>query len=145
MGRLPDTAAEVDARHRQWCGRILETLAARGIANSTYGRAAKLLAVYLKASVVLAGAHETPFGRLLHPPIDAILLRRLSSDSAHRSALRAPWRKTRWTKLDEDGYFQLVEEFRQVGLDQPAFWAIERYWEVASGWTRARRLCPGRT
>ena len=91
---------------------------------------AKLLAIYLKATVVLAGAHATPFGRLLHPPIDAILLRRLSADAAYPSDQCATWRKIRWTQLNVDQYFQLIGELRAAGLDQPAFWAIERYWEA---------------
>ena len=109
---------------------MLETLAAHETANSSYGRAAKLLAIYLKAIVVLAGAHATPFGRLLHPPIDAIPPRQLSADAAYPSDPRDTWRNLRWTQLEVDDYFQLIGALRAAGVDQPAFWAIERYWEA---------------
>ena len=37
----PDSVAAVDARHREWCDRIVGALNAHGIARTTYGRAAK--------------------------------------------------------------------------------------------------------
>ena len=80
---------------------------------------------------MLAGAGETPFGRLLHPPIDRILLQQLAADPVDPATHRVAWRGIRWTQLNADDYFQLIHELREGGLDQPAFWAIERYWAAS--------------
>jgi hypothetical protein len=40
--------------HRQWCCAVIESLTQQGVAAATFGRAAKLVAVYLKVMVVLA-------------------------------------------------------------------------------------------
>jgi hypothetical protein len=47
-------------------------LGTRHINRVTYGRAAKLVAVYLKATVIIGGNWDTPFGRTMHPPIDRV-------------------------------------------------------------------------
>lgn len=125
----PATPVEVDAAHRRWAAALLDQLGGSSDAN-TYGRAAKLLAIYLKITVVLAGHEQTAFGRALHPPIDALLLRSLAGDDRFAPKVRALWRGTRWTQLDESRYFQLIESLRAAGLAQPAFWAIESYWQV---------------
>ena len=97
---------------------------------ATFGRAAKLIAIYLKSMVVLAGRHETPLGRTLHPPIDSILLTALADDedAGFRDASRQLWRRTRWTKLDETDYAEIIQSMRTERLDDP-FWGIERYWK----------------
>ena len=46
----------------------------------TYGRAAKLVAVYLKATVIMGGNWDTPFGRTMHPPIDRVFAARIVRD-----------------------------------------------------------------
>jgi hypothetical protein len=128
----PGTAKAFDAAHLRWCRSIVAALSASGTPHATFGRAAKLVAVYLKTMIVIAGYHDTPFGCILHPPIDGILLRHLASDSQFDGQLRRRWKRTRWTQLDEPSYASLVGEFRRVKLDQPAFWAIERNWRSDS-------------
>ena len=99
-----------------------------------YGRAAKLIAIYLKVLVVAGGHAGSPFAERLHPPVDNELLKALSRDRGFPREWRTNWRAIAWTRLDEDGYFALIESFRAAGLDRPAFWRIERYWspELAS-------------
>src|SRR5262245_13665367 len=58
-GEWPATSAEFDAKHRSWCRTVLIRLRHAGIKRATYGRAAKVIAVYLKARVVLAGHHRS--------------------------------------------------------------------------------------
>ncbi len=128
----PD-AAEFDRAHVEWCRRIVVSLREGNLThdNATFGRAAKLVAVYLKSMVVLAGRHETPLGRVLHPPIDSILLRALAEDVAtFREGSRQLWRRTRWTKLDEAGYAEIIQSLRAEGLDDP-FWEMERHWTIS--------------
>ncbi len=61
---LPETfqssVAQFDKLHAGWCSAIQAFLNDRSIPNATYGRAAKLVAVYLKATVVLGDACNTP-------------------------------------------------------------------------------------
>ena len=72
-------AAQFDRRHRQWCLAVVDSLEKAGIANVTFGRAAKLIAIYLKSVVVLGPSSGTAFARIAHPPIDSILLRNLAA------------------------------------------------------------------
>src|SRR5947208_1193699 len=49
----PINAEEFYARHRSWCDTIVEFLGLSGIKSVTFGRAAKLVAVYLKSMIVI--------------------------------------------------------------------------------------------
>lgn len=124
----PSSAPDFDDAHARWSNAALAVLAAEGVSSATYGRVAKLIAIYLKSMVIVAGAHETAFGRVLHPPIDEILLRALARTTTFGKASRRLWRRTTWTKLDAAGYAQLIRSLRDEGLDSPAFWTIEEYW-----------------
>lgn len=131
----PNDVDAVDSTHRLWARAITEQLDEIGVANATYGRAAKLIAIYLKAMVVAGTSGDLPFAKHAHPPVDRVLLQALSRDAAFAAEHRRLWRETRWTQLSEESYFALVATFRTEGLDQPTFWQIERYWqpELASG------------
>ncbi|MCZ7679827.1 MAG: hypothetical protein M5U28_14110 [Sandaracinaceae bacterium] len=84
--------------------------------------------MYVKAMVVIGPAHDSALARVAHPPIDSILLASLGADARFDVHHRRAWRATRWTTLDEASYFALIETLRAAGLDEPAFWMIERYW-----------------
>jgi hypothetical protein len=88
----PSTARTFDAVHLKWCRRIVRALSNTAEAQAIFGRAAKLVSVYLKAMIMLAGHEDTPLGRVIHPPIDAILLRRLASNSKLDSPRGCPRR-----------------------------------------------------
>jgi hypothetical protein len=122
--------ATFDGHHRDWCRAILAWLANAGVRNPTYGRAAKLVGVYLKSVVVLAGKEESPLGRVAHPPIDSILLTYMARSSAIVSDKKAGWARIRWTALDEGGYYVLIRELRSVLAPGQPFWLLERYWTV---------------
>jgi hypothetical protein len=93
--------------HRRWCSQICAGLNRRGIANVTYGRAAKLVAVYLKAMVIMGDLVDTPFGRSAHPPIDRLLLQKLANSPQTQPVHKAEWRRLSWTQLTEQEYYQL--------------------------------------
>jgi hypothetical protein len=122
-------AATFDVLHRRWCSAICFALGARQIAKVTYGRAAKLVAVYLKATVVMGASWDSPFGRNLHPPIDRILLHRLASCDTIESPHKAGWRGVSWTQLDEEGYYRLIGQLREAIPVGAPFWVIEEHWE----------------
>jgi hypothetical protein len=57
------SATQFDELHRQWCLSICASLADRGLSKEkgTYGRAAKLVAVYLKAIVMMGDQCDSRF------------------------------------------------------------------------------------
>jgi hypothetical protein len=123
-------ASEFDRRHREWCRSIVHFLKGRGLADASFGHAAKLLGMYLKSMVVLGSASETAFAHVAHPPIDGILLSAISSSPEIECGHRHAWAKIKWTQLDEAAYYRLVGELRScVGANQP-FWKLERFWTV---------------
>ena len=112
------------AHHRSWCTAVVERLQNRGIANVSYGRAAKLIAVYLKAMIVVGPHATSSLASVAHPPIDRILLQNLpSSDVA--SPNKSKWRVTTWTTLDAAGYYALVSELREVLAKNGPLWPLE--------------------
>lgn len=123
-------AATFATRHAEWCNKIIEILKVSGVANVTFGRAAKLVAVYIKSMVVVGPHAQTSLARVAHPPIDWILLRNLSRlEKLPRDAKRV-FRTTNWTDLDRDGYYALIRLIQDSmpGLDP--FWRLEEYWTV---------------
>ena len=93
--------------------------------ETTYGRAAKIVAIYLKCTVVLAGHHMTQFASVLHPPIDRILLTRIAAGIPRVAKICR--KSLTWTRLDEDSYFELIGALREVVAGEP-FWSLERHW-----------------
>jgi hypothetical protein len=124
--------AGFEARHRQWCHSVMRSLNEAGVQNVTYGRAAKLLAVYLKGMVVLGPVNGT-LGSVAHPPVDLILLRNLCRDADVESPWKAAWTKVKWTKLNEGAYYELIGQLREALPSAAPFWQIERYWTVTDG------------
>lgn len=121
-----------DTRHRQWCSAICRLLEEQGVSDATYGRAAKLVAVYLKSMVVLGSASESRLAAVAHPPIDRILLQQLSRSDAIESQDKKSWRKTNWTELGEEQYYELIEQLRVCLKPGQPFWMLEEYWSPTS-------------
>lgn len=133
--------AAFDALHRVWCSRICRSLNEAAVAKVTYGRAAKLVAVYLKTVVVMSDACESSLGRNLHPPIDRTLLQALAASPLVPSPHKGEWRKTSWTQLDQSGYYRLVKQLRGALPKGAPFWRLEEFWQPSEtpleGWRRA--------
>jgi len=117
--------------HKSWCSAIVASLNASGVQNVTYGRAAKLLAIYLKAMVVTGGFGYSVIARCIHPPIDRRLLQALASDARYDERQRNNWRQTNWTQLDENGYYKLIEQLRKTLSPEIPFWMLEEYWTAS--------------
>ncbi len=122
------TSDSFDLLHRQWCKEIVSYLKVKGIAHVTYGRAAKLVAVYLKSIVVL-GDLDSNISKVAHPPIDGILLKNLARSPNIVHPAQAVWASVHWTKLTEDQYFSLIAQFRTFMKQRP-FWELEEFWTV---------------
>lgn len=119
-----------EALHRQWCSSICSALRHRRIPSGTYGRAAKLVAVYLKATVIMGDGANSPLGLSMHPPIDRTLLHTLAACARIESPHKSEWRNTNWTRLNEQGYYRLIAQLREVVPDSQPFWMLEQYWNM---------------
>ena len=125
----PNTVPAFDRAHRDLCRQIAKHVQSKAKTKSTFGRAAKVVAVYLKSMVVFGPEHSSALARLAHPPIDRTLLKAIARDAQLDGNLRKICGECNWTELDEDGYYGLIAELRKHGLDKPSFWMLERYWD----------------
>src|SRR6186713_3093162 len=66
--------------HRQCCGHLIEAFKEKKVFNVSYGRAAKIIAIYLKTSIILVNKGNCARSIIIHPPIDNILLTSLSKE-----------------------------------------------------------------
>lgn len=128
--RWPRTRERADAAQHAWRRQIIGALRRRGVREVSYGRAAKIVAIYLKAAVVLGPYGNEPFAKYVHPPIDAILKKSLRVYCAGDASLSEALRSTpSWTRLTQREYEQLIVALRTAALDEREFWTLERYWE----------------
>lgn len=109
------------ALHQRWAERIISALEAEGVQRVSYGRAAKIISIYLKTSVILCNKGQCHRSSVIHPPIDGILLRNLSILPG-----LSDLKSTKWTQLKKDEYWKLAERLRNHfgSFD----WRLEHYW-----------------
>jgi hypothetical protein len=94
--------------------------------NSQVGWAAKIVNVYLKTRVYLAGEGRKGLVSVIHPPIDTDLQRGLKREFPHRS-----WKIMRIKEIRsyQDDYFSFVQECRSVAKEEKCFpIELEVYW-----------------
>lgn len=121
--------------HRRWCEKIMLFLinleeGEEWRKKVTYGRAAKLVAVYIKSMVVLGGASNSNLASVAHPPVDRILLQQLAKDDLVSKEQRAFLKKQSWTQFGELDYYKVISLLRSFLADGEPFWMIEKYWSV---------------
>ncbi|MDA3860859.1 MAG: hypothetical protein PF445_06505 [Melioribacteraceae bacterium] len=109
-----------DKFHRETAKKIIENLALRDIKTS-YGRAAKIIAIYLKTSIIISDLGEGVFSKIIHPPIDDILLKNLNKANKNLGL-----KGIKWTKLTEKDYFEIIKKLRTLEFEN--FWELEKYW-----------------
>jgi len=115
--------AEFDAFHKEQAGILISELKRlTGSEEVSYGRAAKIIAIYLKTAVILYTQGKGIRDSVIHPPIDAILLGNIA-DECNMKELK----KVRWTQLDEDKYWDLVAQLREKF--KRFDWKLEYYWK----------------
>jgi len=124
------TDADFKERHGAWCDTIFEFLVDSGVSNVSFGRAAKLVAVYIKAMVVVGPHSETQFALVAHPPIDSILLGGIADCDNLPGTIRQLCRSTKWTQLERSSYYSIVDQIKAFVPDIEPFWRLERYWTV---------------
>lgn len=124
----PVSQKDFDKFHAKWCDSIIQTLVSRNVEGSSYGRAAKLIAVYIKAMIVV-NRGDSKLSEVAHPPIDRMILQNISKDKSIKHPNRQHWKAVNWTELDKSQYLNLIRDFRLVFNDKP-FWHLEQYWTV---------------
>jgi hypothetical protein len=129
QSKWPVSEEEFDKFHRKHCCKIMKHLETANNLGFSYGRAAKLVAVYLKSMIVLSRHSKSSFAKILHPPIDRILLRNLASDEHFDQQFRDHCRGVNWTQLKLGDYFKLIGKLRSLRLHEGGFWRIECYWD----------------
>ncbi|MBI3646600.1 MAG: hypothetical protein HY233_11630 [Acidobacteriales bacterium] len=117
--------------HRQWCRAVIESLTQQGVADATFGRAAKLVAVYLKVMVVLSAAGDCDLARVVNPPIDRTELQKVAAEVGVDSPHKRLWKTVNWTQLTEENYYSLIDQLRVLIPSSDPFWTLEQYWNVA--------------
>ena len=125
-------AAAFEVQHRSWCRSIADNLSEKGVANATFGRAAKLVAVYLKSMIVLGPHAGSALATIVHPPIDRILLQNLGMSAETQSEHKKAWLTASWTLLDEASYYSLLSQLRTVLGRSDPWWLLERHWTVTN-------------
>lgn len=114
---------QFDSLHRHWCNAIIGEFNKLKI-DASYGRAAKIVAVYLKTSVIIGAGSMNPNIKFIHPPIDRIILKNLPKMNSFKQI-----RKLNWTKFDEQSYWAIVAAIRQ---ELKMFdWKLEVLWHPA--------------
>lgn len=118
------TTQEFESLHRRWANELIDAFEIQNIICS-YGRAAKIIAIYLKTSLILCNQGSCHKSELIHPPIDSILLENLYTKKKIKEL-----RSIKWTGLEEDDYWNLISLLKKhVSVD----WRLERYWDPAGG------------
>lgn len=119
-----NSSEEYDAFHRKCCNQLIEYFKKECNIEATYGRAAKIVAIYLKTAVIVRYSGEGKLAEVAHPPIDRILLSNLQKNFKEKVP-----DKTNWTKLDENQYFDLIAKLRTLPFEK--FWQLEKFWSAA--------------
>lgn len=118
------TVERFDNFHRITANKIIQHLKSidKKLENkASYGRAAKIIAIYIKTIIVIRDSGLSNLAKIAHPPIDRILL-----TNVHKEYKGLGFNNINWTQLAEDEYFDLISKLRTLTFVY--FWELERYW-----------------
>ncbi|RYE54865.1 MAG: hypothetical protein EOP48_11375 [Sphingobacteriales bacterium] len=90
----------------------------------SFGRAAKIVAIYLKTAVVIPSGGKGEKAAIIHPPIDRILLTAIATQHKDVRLMSVPW-----TRLSNTDY----EEIRRKILEHVGHfnWQTETFWNIS--------------
>lgn len=114
------SSEQFDAFHRETAITMINFFNSIKV-RSTYGQAAKIIAIYLKTSIIIRDSGSGNISKIAHPPIDNILMTRLRRN--YPDLVDA---EIKWTQMDESNYFRLIHNLRKLNFE--FFWEIEKYW-----------------
>ena len=124
---LPTTVETFDQNHRHWCDQIRQ---GNDVPVSvTYGRAAKLVNVFLKCIYLseFGSPSAHPGVRWVHPPIDNLLLKNLGRHLKQNGKPHQEVTHARWTKFSPDEYTRVIELITDFTGGER--WKAEQFWE----------------
>ena len=108
--------------HDKYCVKIINYFKDIGI-TCTYGRAAKIIAIYIKTRILNTEDHRLM--NFAFPPIDSILLERLANKFHELNDLK----KFKWTQLDSTEYEKIIKRINAWCIkNKKKMWEIEDYW-----------------
>jgi hypothetical protein len=120
----PYNHTDFEVFHLMCAYNLMDSFKSKAVNNISYGRAAKIIAVYLKTAVVLCSKGACHKSQVIHPPLDRILLQNLAKNVAGLEKLAM----ITWTGLNADRYWKIAELIKeQYGSFN---WQLEEYWEV---------------
>jgi hypothetical protein len=114
---------EFETFHKNCANRIINFLRQKEIKNVSYGRAAKIISIYLKTSVIFCNNGECLKSKIIHPPIYSILLKNIGINNEELKDLR----NEKWTNLNEGRYWKLVSRLKSHF--KTFDWRLEVYWK----------------
>ena len=129
--------ASVDIpQHKHWKTGELRSL------ECTYGRAQKLVNMYLKSKIICADfASDTDRVSALHPPLDDQLLKAIHRNRSQcpiemKARFKDEWAHaqrlgTAWTKFNKAAYDAYIKAIRTFLYGRP-MWEIEYLWQPVS-------------
>jgi len=115
------SADEFKSYHLRWARSLINTFEERDVRTCTYGRAAKIISIYLKTAVIISNQGSCSRSKFIHPPVDGILLKNLSK----LEGLKDLGTK-RWTQFSDIEYWGLVD--RLNNHFKRFDWTLEFYW-----------------
>jgi len=113
-------------RHQIWIEEMGISLRSSKVAEEkiTYGRLAKVVAVYIKTSIILPNKGVGLLSGVAHPPIDRVLLKMKWATLKKNTFEALP----AWTNLNKENYYKIINIL--IENDKP-FWMIEKDWKPA--------------
>ena len=134
---------QFDKTHEEFCYKIIQSskkyLPKEKYDNFSYGIAAKLLNCYFKSIYLIqfqSGLDKTTESKIkvIHPPIDNVLLTALSNNKNEKINKRDEfWRKMAsrgWSKFQKNEYINVIEKIKEVQKEKnEPLWMIERAWQ----------------
>ena len=122
-----DDEVTFDKRHLELRESIVAASRLKG-SPLTHGRAAKVLNIYFKVRFVCGPDHTDKRIKLIHPPVDRMLLTELAGKDI--GGKRKDWTHYRdggWSKFSSDNYEAVIRILR-VAINGEPMWTLERHW-----------------
>jgi hydroxylamine reductase (hybrid-cluster protein) len=96
-----------------------------------YGRAAKIIAIYLKTYHIV-GNPTSSLSKVAHPPVDRVLLSNLYKENKDLKILNVI--ETAWTNINSDQYFEIIVALKHIQSKNnfEYFWMMEYFWNTTN-------------
>jgi hypothetical protein len=132
----------IEQNVENWQMNFMRTIQAEAVflrvSNFSFGRAQKIVNIYLKTILVCGGHHQHPNIAFLHPPLDSELFKGLRRFLwKNRSEMEAPRlefmaaqnRNSSWTTFSEADYVAHIEAIKLIMAGRPLY-QVEEFWNL---------------